>query len=235
MPAENSSIQLQRQREIPYNYTSFSDKEVVGKLLGSDAWKKLCELRPQIRTGRSSRMLYEVLGDIWVVIRNPYLEEDLLQDPHRRQLLIEAMRHRLSEVNKRRDLTDNALNESVGELIELASAAVARFEKHFVDLKIKREEIAKTLSKYTCRRNIRFDAYARSAHVTDATDWRVAYPIVVLYPDEEKEIPGLVRACDSLGLTLIGRGGGTGYTGGAVPLSEMTAVMNMEKLSLIHI
>ena len=231
MPAENSSIQLQRQREIPYNYTSFSDKEVVGKLLGSDAWKKLCELRPQIRTGRSSRMLYEVLGDIWVVIRNPYLEEDLLQDPHRRQLLIEAMRHRLSEVNKRRDLTDNALNESVGELIELASAAVARFEKHFVDLKIKREEIAKTLSKYTRRRNIRFDAYARSAHVTDATDWRVAYPIVVLYPDEEKEIPGLVRACDSLGLTLIGRGGGTGYTGGAVPLSEMTAVMNMEKFT----
>mgnify|MGYP002298193158 CR=1 FL=1 len=168
-------------------------------------------------------MLYEVLGDIWVVIRNPYLEEDLLQDPHRRQLLIEAMRHRLSEVNKRRDLTDTALNESVGELIELASAAVARFEKHFVDLKIKREQIAKTLSKYTRRRNICFDAYARAAHVTDATDWRVAYPIVVLYPDAEEEIPGLVRACDSLGLTLIGRGGSTGYTGGAVPLSEMTA------------
>ena len=138
-------------------------------------------------------MLYEVLGDIWVVIRNPYLEEDLLQDPHRRQLLIEAMRHRLSEVNKRRDLTDTALNESVGELIELASAAVARFEKHFVDLKIKREQIAKTLSKYTRRRNICFDAYARAAHVTDATDWRVAYPIVVLYPDAEEEIPGLVR------------------------------------------
>jgi hypothetical protein len=26
-------------------------------------------------------MLYEVLGDIWVVQRNPYLEDDLLDNP----------------------------------------------------------------------------------------------------------------------------------------------------------
>lgn len=26
-----------RLREIPYNYTSFSDKEIVGRLLGADA------------------------------------------------------------------------------------------------------------------------------------------------------------------------------------------------------
>jgi hypothetical protein len=26
-------------------------------------------------------MLYEVLGDIWVVRRNPYLQDDLLDNP----------------------------------------------------------------------------------------------------------------------------------------------------------
>jgi hypothetical protein len=36
------------------------------------------ELRAERVTGRSARMLYEVLGDIWVVQRNPYLEDDLL-------------------------------------------------------------------------------------------------------------------------------------------------------------
>lgn len=59
-----------RIREIPYNYTSFSDREIVIRLLGAPAWELLNRLRDGRRTGRSARMLYEVLGDIWVVQRN---------------------------------------------------------------------------------------------------------------------------------------------------------------------
>ncbi len=47
-------------------------------------------------------MLYEVLGDIWVVRRNPYLQDDMLDNPKRRQELIDALHHRLAEVDKRR-------------------------------------------------------------------------------------------------------------------------------------
>ena len=32
-----------RLREIPYNYTSFSDREIVIRLLGSELWKVLDE------------------------------------------------------------------------------------------------------------------------------------------------------------------------------------------------
>ena len=91
-----------RLREIPYNYTSFSDREIVIRLLGDEAWTVLDELRAERRTGRSARMLYEVLGDIWVVRRNPYLQDDLLDNPKRRALLIEALNHRLAEIEKRR-------------------------------------------------------------------------------------------------------------------------------------
>ncbi|MDB5872814.1 MAG: Alkylglycerone-phosphate synthase (Alkyldihydroxyacetonephosphate synthase)-like protein, partial [Ramlibacter sp.] len=66
--------------------------------------------------------------------------------------------------------------------------------------------------------------------VTDATDWRVEYPFVVLTPDTEAEMAGLVKGCIELGLTIIPRGGGTGYTGGAVPLTWKSAVINTEKL-----
>ncbi|KCB33878.1 PF12447 family protein [Bordetella hinzii CA90 BAL1384] len=90
-------------REIPYNYTSFSDREIVGRLLGEDAWQLLSDLRGERRTGRSARMLYEVLGDIWVVRRNPYLQDDLLDNPKRRKLLVEALHHRLGEIDKRRE------------------------------------------------------------------------------------------------------------------------------------
>ena len=84
-----------RLREIPYHYTSFSDREIVIRLLGAENWAVLDELRSQRVTGRSARMLYEVLGDIWVVQRNPYLEGDLLANRQRREALIQALRRRL--------------------------------------------------------------------------------------------------------------------------------------------
>ncbi|NJN00679.1 MAG: DUF3683 domain-containing protein, partial [Aquincola sp.] len=87
-----------RLREIPYNYTSFADREIVIRLLGARSWELLDQLRGERRTGRSARMLYEVLGDIWVVQRNPYLEDDLLDNPKRRAALIDALQHRLREV-----------------------------------------------------------------------------------------------------------------------------------------
>ena len=100
-----------RLREIPYNYTSFSDREIVMRLLGASAWDELNELRSERRTGRSARMLYEVLGDIWVVQRNPYLQDDLLDNPKRRAALIEALHHRLNEVDKRRKSSGSVLDE----------------------------------------------------------------------------------------------------------------------------
>ncbi len=76
-----------RLREIPYNYTSFSDREIVLRILGSEAWDIINTLREERRTGRSAQMLYEVLGDIWVVSRNPYLQDDLLGNRKRRDAL----------------------------------------------------------------------------------------------------------------------------------------------------
>ncbi len=86
------------------------------------------------------------------------------------------------------------------------------------------------LAAITRRDNVAFDGIARVSHVTDATDWRVEYPFVVVYPDTEEECAPLVRALVELGLTIIPRGGGTGYTGGAIPLDRLSAVVNTEKL-----
>ena len=123
----------QRLREIPYNYTSYSDREIVIRLLGGTAWETLETLRAQRKTGRSARMLFEVLGDIWAVVRNPYLTDDLLEHGKRRAALVEAMRHRLNEINKRRDE-----NADVLRLVQAAESAVNRFEDSFAATKLKR-------------------------------------------------------------------------------------------------
>ena len=220
-----------RIREIPYNYTSFSDREVVIRLLGDRAWALLNELRGERRTGRSARMLYEVLGDIWVVQRNPYLQDDLLDNPKRRKLLVEALQHRLGEVEKRRTPDTHADRDLiVGELLVLARAAVERFSVSFQAMTELRRKTERKLVKCTQKDNIKFDGLSRVSHVTDATDWRVEYPFVVLTPDTEVEMAGMVKACIELGLTIVPRGGGTGYTGGAIPLTWKSAVINTEKL-----
>jgi FAD/FMN-containing dehydrogenase/Fe-S oxidoreductase len=216
---------MTRLREIPYNYTSFSDREIAIRLLGQEAWRVLDELRAQRVTGRSARMLYEVLGDIWVVQRNPYLEDDLLDNRDRQEALIGALRHRLNEIEKRRQG-----NEGVARLLEAAHLAVDRFAASFAATAALRARVLRALARHTRRDNICFDGLSRVSHVTDATDWRVEYPFVVLCPDTEDEIPGLVKDCIALGLTLIPRGGGTGYTGGAVPLTPNSVVINTEKL-----
>ena len=220
-----------RLREIPYNYTSFSDREIVIRLLGARAWEVLNQLREERSTGRSARMLYEVLGDIWVVQRNPYLQDDLLDNPKRRRMLVDALQHRLAEVEKRRTpQADSGRDAIVGELLQGATRAVLNFDTSFAAAADLRRRTQRVLRRYTAKDNIKFDGLSRVSHVTDATDWRVEYPFVVLTPDTEAEMAGLVKGCIDLGLTIIPRGGGTGYTGGAIPLTWRSAVINTEKL-----
>lgn len=217
--------QTARIREIPYNYTSFSDREIVLRYLGQEAWDTLNALREERRTGISARMLFEVLGDLWVVRRNPYIQDDLLNSRKRRDNLVQAMHHRLDQIVERAGSNAQAL-----ALADSARRAVSEFEDWFPRMREQRERASRAFRKFTRKDNIRFDGLSRVAHQTDATDWRVEVPFVVLTPDTEEEMAGLVKTAIELGLTVIPRGGGTGYTGGAIPMHEDCAVINTEKL-----
>src|SRR3546814_10073087 len=121
-------------------------------------------------------------------------------------------------------------SRTVETLLGAARRAVAEFGEEFRQTYDLRRRAVKVLGRVTAHDNIKFDGLSRVSHVTDATDWRVEYPFVVLTPDGEDEIAALVRGCIELGLTIIPRGGGTGYTGGAVPLTWKSAVINTAKL-----
>jgi hypothetical protein len=165
-----------RLREIPYNYTSFSDREIVIRLLGAAAWDTLLGLRDERRTGRSARMLYEVLGDIWVVSRNPYLQDDLLDNPKRRHALIEALHHRLREIEKRRAAHSGVAHDDAGTaahhaardekvefLLERARVAVKQFADGFEETAELRRKVMRRLARTTRRDNICFDGLSRTS------------------------------------------------------------------------
>ena len=226
--AKLPSSSSDRLREIPYNYTSFSDKEIVIRFLGHDIWDIILELRSERKTGRSAKMLFEVLGDLWVVKRNPYLQDDLLENKKRLNMLLKAMRHRVQSIEDR-----SFGNMKAAQLTKAARTAIDEFELEFQQVKRLRKKVYSRLKKYTKKHNIQFDGLARVSHVTDATDWRVELPFVVVNPDTELEVASIVKACIKLGLTIIPRGGGTGYTGGAIPLVSQSVVINTEKLDSV--
>ncbi len=219
---------LHRIREIPYNYTSFSDREIVLRFLGEEMWDVIEKLRAERRTGRSARMLFEVLGDLWVVTRNPYIQDDLLENRKRFDQLVQALNHRLDQVVGRANGNVEALR-----LVERTRDAVSAFTAWFPKTRDLRARTRRQLARVTRADNVDFSGLARVSHATDATDWRVELPFVVISPDSEQEVLEVVRACIQLGLTIIPRGGGTGYTGGAVPLHGDAAVINTEKLEAL--
>lgn len=216
-----------RIREIPYNYTSFSDREIVIRYLGESMWEILQHLREQRKTGRSAKMLFEVLGDMWVITRNPYLQDDLLENRKRWDSLRHALYHRLEQIRERAVENENQL---ALQLEQAARKAVEKFEHDLLATADRRKVVMKRLSRVTKKHNICFDGLSRVSHVTDATDWRVEYPLVVVKPDTEEEMAAIIAASIELGLTVIPRGGGTGYTGGAIPLTADSVVINTEKL-----
>ena len=230
----NQHEEAPRLREIPYNYTSFSDQEIIRRVLGDRGWELMQALRSERQTGRSARMIYEILGDIWVVQRNPYLQDDLLSNRRRKEMLIEALNHRANDYEKRLQPQENLDRYAMAEeLLKRTRKAINDFSYSLNAMKELRQRARQAFAKHTRKDNICFDPLSRVSHVTDATDWRVEYPFVVLTPNNEAEISYLVQACIRLGLTIIPRSGGTGYTGGGIPLIWKTAVINTEKLDFI--
>jgi len=216
-------------REIPYNYTSFSDKEIILKYFDKEVWDTLNKLRTQRKTGRSAKLLFEILGDIFIVDRNPYIFNDFLENPIKQKKLQRIHKIKLNTIE-----IGSKKNPLVSKLIKEAQNLDIKFFAQFkAELKYQKK-ILNAFKKITKEENIQFSAFDRVSHVTDATDWRVEYPEVIIYPDSIKEIPKLITTAKNLNLKIIPRGGGTGLSGGAVPVQKNTLIINTEKLRKIN-
>ncbi len=199
-------------REIPYNYTSYSDREIVLRFLGQASWDDLNKLRNQRRTGRSARMLFEILGDIWVVSRNHFIKDDLLNNRKRLKQMLDLHEDRLARIESA--AKDNPLAQKIASR---AREMIGTFYQQFKEETLSRHKALKAFSQVTHKNNIHFDPFTKVSHATDATDWRQEYPFVVITPETEQEISGIVQVARKLGLIITPRGGGTGLCGGSVP------------------
>jgi FAD/FMN-containing dehydrogenase/Fe-S oxidoreductase len=216
-------------REIPYNYTSADDSQVVRFTLGDAVWQALKRLRARRVTGRSARLLLRLIGDLFILGRNPNLYQDLIDSPARRSAYWDEARRDL-EIVRGAALQDADVSFAVAAV----ETALQRLASQLERTPARQARLSRILGGIIGPDNVRFDPFTLVAHATDATDWRCHVPIVVLTPEREDQVPPLLAACAALKLPLIPRGGGTGLTGGAVPLRPGVAMLNTERLDRIR-
>jgi len=214
-------------RKIPYNYTSASDDQIINHLFGSKLLHIVETLEPKKESGRSARLLYRFMGDLFILQRNPFLFQELVEHPHQRKRLFFEFENDLATIEK------HAGQEDVLIVLEACKKELNKLLKKIKTVRSDQNRILKQLSPIIGKANIYFDPFNITAHVTDATDWRRYAPVAVLRPDKEVQVPALVKKIKPLGFQIIPRGSGTGLTGGATPLTPTCIMLNTEKLNRI--
>lgn len=90
-------------REIPYNFTSADDRLIINHLFGQTVWDDLEELRSQRVTGRSARLVMRCIGDLFILHRNPFLYQELIDSPRRRFSFFTTMKRDLDIIEHTAD------------------------------------------------------------------------------------------------------------------------------------
>ena len=229
-------MQKQDYREIPYNFTSADDKLIIRHLFGPEVWDALQVLRAQRITGRSARLVMRFMGDLFILRRNPFLYQELVNSPVRRRQFAHTAEEDLAKIEEgaRVGRIGQASSRQVFQLVDICRKKLNELREEIGKTISHRAHLNRHLAPIIGKENISFDPFSLISHATDATDWRLWLPVAVLKPSKEEEIPALMRAIAHCGLAIIPRGGGTGLTGGAVPVRPNCVIVNTEKLNRIH-
>ncbi|MBM9604723.1 DUF3683 domain-containing protein [Desulfopila inferna] len=220
-------------REIPYNFTSADDKLIINHLFGPAVWGSLEELRSQRITGRSARLVMRFMGDLFIMRRNPFLYQELIDSPLRRNQFFKTADTDLQIIENGVKAVGVSEKRStkVINLVNTCRNRLKILKKSITGAKARRAKIKKQLGSIIGRECISFDPFTLISHATDATDWRLYLPVAVVYPSEESQVAPLLKAIAELKMHAIPRGGGTGLTGGSVPVRDNCIVINTEKLN----
>ncbi len=216
-------------REIPFNYTSADDSVVVRNLLGEVAWGRLQRLRSQRVTGRSARLFMRVVGELFVVHRNPFILEELVESAGRRKRFFGMCRSDLETIARGAEGNPEAL-----ALLADCQSLIDELERRVRKTPSERARFRRRIGELIGPRNVAFDPFTVTGHATDATDWRLYLPFAVVFPSEEGQVAPLLERIGGLGYRVIPRGAGTGLTGGCVPVAPNCVIINTEKLNAIR-
>jgi FAD/FMN-containing dehydrogenase/Fe-S oxidoreductase len=216
-------------RRIPFNYTSADDNQIVRLLLGEAGYNRLQKSRFLKTAGPALRPLLRFFGGIFMLWRNPFIRNDLIVSPRHHRRFFEAGRLDLEMVG--REAVGHPRLESV---LDDCRRCLDGTDIGIRQIRDGQRRIVRRLAGIVGRDNIFTDPFTLNAHATDATNWRFCLPVAVVRPTREIQVPRMIKRLAEAGFKIVPRGGGTGLTGGSVPLENNCVIVNTERLNRIH-
>lgn len=218
-----------KERIIPFNYTSADDGQIIRLLIGDDAFNRLQKSRLLDRGGPLQRPLARFLGDMFMLRRNPFLRHDLIASTR-------FHHHYFGTIGQDLDMVRQAAAEhtDLAPVVDDCHRCLADSDAGIRNIRDGQRRIVRQLAPIVGRDNVFIDPFTINAHVTDATNWRLCLPVAVVRPTTQAQVPLVIQALATAGFKVIPRGGGTGLTGGSVPLAGGCVIVNTERLNRIH-
>jgi len=193
-------------------HISISDERILTRVLGLTASPEeggFAQWPDGVR-----ELAMSLAAELFLVRYNPFVDADLVRESVERKLSI--ARPSLS-----------------GEFPRLlGSAVVAFWERYEADQAFGRELKAR-LEAFMPEEGIGEAAHTRIECATDATDLRLELPLFVLFPETTEQVRKIVLLANELGFGVIPRGGGTGLTGGAIPMFARSVVLSLARFKKI--
>jgi len=193
-------------------HISISDERILTRVLGLTASPEeggFAQWPDGVR-----ELAMSLAAELFLVRYNPFVDADLVRESVERKLSI--ARPSLS-----------------GEFPRVLAAAVAAFwERYEADQAFARELKAR-LEEFMPEEGIGEAAHTRIECATDATDLRLELPLFVLFPETTEQVRKIVLLANELGFGVIPRGGGTGLTGGAIPMFSRSVVLSLARFKKI--
>ncbi len=190
-------------------HISVSDEQLMTDVLGMVDLAEVSQWPDRVR-----KLAASLAAELFLVRYNPFISPRMVKSSVERLL------------NMSRPIL-------TGSYAKILLAAIDGFWEEFdADMAFK-AELTEQLKKIMPSGNIGDAPNMLVECATDATDLRLQLPLLVVFPQGEGEIVKLVKLAGKLGFSLIPRGGGTGLTGGAIPIMRRSVILSLARFKKI--
>ncbi len=190
-------------------HISISDEQLISRALGVVDMEQYKDWPDGVK-----KLAANLAAELFMVRYNPFIDAELVRKSVDRRL------------NMSKPLLDTEFSKTLTQGIDL-------FWEAFDAEQAFRDDLIKRLGYFMDDANIGDEPKSRIECATDATDLRMELPMLVLFPESEEQIRGIVRLANEMQFGIIPRGGGTGLTGGAIPAVGRCVILSLSRFKKI--
>ena len=186
-------------------HISISDAQLLTRVLGLVDMERFADWPEDVK-----KLAWDLAAELFLVRYNPFVDPALVK----------------KSVWRRLNMAKPSLS---GGYPKILTAAVNEFWERFEEDQAFREKVRERLRPLLDKDGMGDSPNTLVECATDATDLRVELPMLVVFPQTAEQITAIVRLAGEMGFHIIPRGGGTGLTGGAIPLAGRTVILSLSR------